>query len=178
MFWHWGTEDGTQDNILVWMNNAWEILSAKLFTDQSGLRWHTAKTAFPGWGRAQRTSSKPFLCNSQLSVPLDEGPHMLQSLCVTAASCEDWWNRTGIIIRKTGNVIWIKPWCKLSLLVIKMRRLRWRGAPSHWVSAAPGPASLSFGDDFWFCRFSAECSLPDGCSGTFRQNIADPSAPD
>ena len=64
--------------------------------------------------------------------------------CVIAASWEVWWNRTGIIIRKTGDVIWIKPWCKLSLLVIKMRHLLRVSCIELRALAAPAT------EDFWF----------------------------
>ena len=72
---------------------------------------HTSRTCLAGRGRpSTNQTDQGFVCHRDASGG----------------------NRTAFIIRKTGDVIWIQPWCKLSLLVIEMRRRsccwlrRWR----------------------------------------------------
>ena len=71
----------------------------------------TSRSCLAGWGRpSTNQTDQGFVCHRDASGG----------------------NRTAFIIRKTGDVIWIQPWCKLSLLVIEMRRRsccwlrRWR----------------------------------------------------
>ena len=67
--------------------------------------------------------SRVYLCNLKIS---DHTAISLQGFVIVDEARH---YNLRLIIRvcggKTGNIIWIKPWCKLSLLVIRMRHILW-----------------------------------------------------
>lgn len=128
------------------MNYVWEYCQLRIFTDQAGDTDRLINTSWvgdEGWASKYEPLFVEF-CSALFWSRSLHPPLAPSRFCVIAASWEVWWNRTGIIIRKTGDVIWIKPWCKLSLLVIKMRHLLWVSCIELRALAAPAT------EDFWF----------------------------